>query len=181
MKKTILIVALVLAALTAFGVGTVFAQDVTPYQGRGPMAGNGGQQGPLHTFMAIEFARKLDLNVNDVNTRLAADETMYDIALSAGVKAEDFPAVMTEVRSNALDAAVKANVITQEQADWMKQRGFGQGGGMGNSNGQRGNGNCSMNGGAGNGLNNGAGYGPGNGTRGPGMMGGGRWNQQTNP
>ena len=171
MKKTILIAALVLAALTAFGVGSVFAQDAQPpYNG-------GGQQGPLHTFMVIEFAKQLDLNVNDVNTRIAAGETTYDIALSTGVTAEEFPAVMTEVRGKALDAAVKANVITQEQADLMKSRGFGQG--MGNG---AGSGNCPMgNGGAGNGFNNGAGYGPGNGMRGQGMMNGGRWNQQTNP
>jgi hypothetical protein len=130
----------------------------------------GGGQGPLHTFMAIEFAKKLDLNVNDINTRIAAGETMYDIALSAGVTAEEFPTVMTEVRGKALDAAVKANVITQEQADFMKSRGFGQGGGMGN-------GNCPMG-------NDNAGFGRGQGQgRGRGMMGGGggRWNQQTNP
>jgi hypothetical protein len=181
MKKTLLIVALVLAALAAFGVGTVFAQDAQPpYNGggRGPMMQN-GEQGPLHTFMVTEFARKLNLNVNDINTRINAGETMYSIALSAGVTAEEFPAVMTEVRSNALDAAVKANVITQEQADFMKTRGFGQGGGMGN-------GNCTGTGPNGTGFNSGTGFGPGQGMgQGRGMMGqggGGRWqNQQVNP
>ena len=53
---------------------------------------------------------------------------MYDIALSAGVMDEEFPALMTEVRAAALDAAVADDVITQEQADWMKSRGFGRGG-----------------------------------------------------
>jgi hypothetical protein len=159
MKKTIVIAALVVAALAALGVGAVFAQDVTPpYGGRGPMMQGG--QGPMHTFMVAEFAKKLNLNVNDVNTRLAAGETMYDIAISSGVEAEDFPVIMQEVRENALDAAVKANVITQEQADWMKSHGFGRGG--------MGNGNCD-----------------GSGTRGGGrgMMGRGwGWqNQQPNP
>lgn len=171
MKKTILIVALVVLALGVFGVGAAFAQDGTPpYAGYGPMMQNGAM-GPLHTFMTIEFAKQLDLNVNDVNTRLAAGETMYDIALSAGVTSEEFPTVMTEVRSNALDAAVKANVITQEQADWMKTRGFGQGG--------MGNGNCTGTGPQGQG---GRGQGM-MGNNGQGMMGGG-WgnqNQQTNP
>jgi len=126
MKKTILIVGLLVLALGVLGVGVVFAQGTNPpYAGHGPMR-NG--EGPLHTFMVIEFAKKLDLNVNDINTRIAAGETMYDIALSAGVTAEEFLTVMTEVRTAALDAAVKANVITQEQADWMKSRGFGQGG-----------------------------------------------------
>ena len=167
MKKTILIVALVLAAVAVMGIGAgvVFAQDVTPpYNGQGPMR-NG--EGPLHTFMVIEFAKKLEMNVNDINTRRAAGETMYDIALSAGVTAEEFPAVMTEVRSAAVNAAVTANVITQEQADWMLSHGNGQG--------DMGTGNCTGTGPQGqtgsHGMMNGGG----------GMMGG-RWqNQQTNP
>lgn len=168
MKKMILISVLVVAALAiaAVGVGVAFAQDVTPpaFNGQSPMQ-NG--DGPLHTFMVTEFAKKLDMNVNDINTRLAAGETMYDIALSAGVTAEEFPAVMTEVRAAALDAAVAANVITQEQADWMKSRGYGQGGMKGD-----GNGDCDGTGPQGQG-----------GGRGHGMMNGGRgWqNQQSNP
>jgi hypothetical protein len=163
MKKTILIAALVLASLVVVGVGVVFAQDETPpFAGHGMMNG----QGVMHTFMVTEFARKLDLNVNDVNTRLAAGETMYDIALSAGVTAEEFPAIMTEVRTAALDAAVAANVITQEQADWMKSHNMGAGG-MGNCNGTGPQGQ----GGYGRGMMNGGGRG---------MMGG--WqSQQTNP
>jgi len=172
MKKTILVVALVVLALGVFGVGAAFAQDGTPpYNGgRGPMMQNGGT-GALHIFMTTEFARKLDLNINDVNTRLTAGETMYDIALSAGVTAEEYPAIMTEVRTNALAAAVKANVITQEQADWMKSRGFGQGG--------MGTGNCTGTGPQGQGGQ----YGP-QGGRGQGGMMGRGWgqqNQQVNP
>ena len=129
MKKTILIVALVVFALGVFGVGAAFAQDGTPpFTGHGPMMQN-GETGPLHTFMTIEFAKQLDLNVNDVNTRLAAGESMYEIAISAGVTAEEFPAVMTEVRANALTAAVKANVVTQEQADLMLSHAAGMGSG----------------------------------------------------
>lgn len=168
MKKTILIAALVLAAVAgmSIGAGVAFAQDETPpvFSGQGPMQ-NGA--GPLHTFMVIEFAKKLDLNVNDINTRLAAGETMYDIALSAGVTAEEFPAIMTEVRVAAVNAAVAAKVITQEQADWMLSHGFGQGGMHGN-----GDGNCD-----GTGIQQ-------NGQRGQGGMNGmhnGSQNQQTTP
>lgn len=163
MKKTVLIVALVVMALVVTGVGIVSAQDTNPpYGGRGMHNG----QGAMHTFMVTEFAKELNLNVNDINTRLAAGETMYDIAISAGVTAEEFPAVMTEVRAAALDAAVAANVITQGQADWMKSHGYGQGGMYGS-----GTGNCT-------------GMGPqGNRGAGNGMMGQGRgWqNQQVNP
>lgn len=181
MKKTILIVALlavVAVALGVVGVRAVFAQDATPpFTGHGPMMQN-GTSGPLHTFMTTEFAKTLDLNVNDVNTRLTAGETMYDIALSAGVTAEEFPAIMTEVRANAVDAAVKANVITQEQADWMQTRGGGM---MGAGY----DGNCPMQDGD---YQNGAGFrgGPGgmmgNGQGRGGMMNGwGAGQQQTNP
>ncbi len=166
MKKTILIVGLVVLALGVLGIGAVFAQDDTPPvpYGHGQMMNNGAS-GPMHTFMTIEFAKALGLNVNDINTRLAAGETMYDIALSTGVTAEEFPAIMTQVRAAALAEAVKANVITQEQADWMNSRG-----------GNMGNGNCTGTGPQGN-YNNGM---MGNG-QGRGMMnGGGMW-QQTNP
>jgi hypothetical protein len=121
--------------------------------------------------MVTALAEKLGLKVDDVNARLTAGETMYDIAVSDGVKAEDFPALMVDVRTKALDAAVTDGVITQAQADWMKSRGFGRGG-MGNGYGN-GTGTCPMGGGS---------FGP-QGGRGNGMMGGGwgRQNQQTNP
>ena len=180
MKKTILIVALlavVAVALGVVGVGAAFAQDATPaVVGRGSMMQN-GTSGPLHTFMATEFARKLGLNVNDVNTRLTAGETMYDIALSAGVTAEEFPALMTEVRANAVDAAVKANVLTQAQADLMKTRGS-------RMNGAGYNGDCPMQDGTNqNGFRGGPGAGGmmnGNGQGRGGMMNGGGA-QQVNP
>jgi hypothetical protein len=164
MKKTILIVALALTALVVTGAGVAFAQDETP-----PFGGQGMRngQGPLHTFMVTEFAKKIDLNVNDINTRLAAGETMYDIALSAGVTAEEFPTLMAEVRAAALDAAVAANAITQEQADWMKSHGYGQGGMRGGDGICDGTGPQGQAGGHGRGMMNGGGRG---------------WqNQQTNP
>jgi hypothetical protein len=162
MKKTILIVGLVVAALAVFGVGAAFAQGPAPYGGNGAMIQNGG--GYLHTYMVTIFAEKLGLKVDDVNTRITAGETMYDIAIADGVKAEDFPALMVEVRAAALDAAVQEGVITQTQADWMRSRGYGQGGyGIGTGTGP---------------MNNETGFG-----RGGGMMRGGfGWqNQQTNP
>jgi hypothetical protein len=164
MKKTILIVSLVVA-LAALGVGVAFAQGPAPYAGNGLMLQSGG--GYLHTYMVSALAEKLGLKVEDINARLTAGETMYDIAIADGVKAEDFPALMLEVRSSALSAAVKDGVITQAQADWMNTRGFGRGG--------YGTGNCPMQNGQGAQPNRGRGFGPG-------MMGGLGWqNQQTNP
>lgn len=168
MKKTILIVGLLVVAVAVFGVGVAFAQGPTPFAGHGPMMQNGG--GYLHTYMVTALADKLGLKVEDVNARITAGETMYDIAIADGVKAEDFPALMIEVRAQAVSAAVKDGVITQEQADWINSHGMGRGG--------YGSGDCTMQNGTG------TGYGPGmmNGN-GRGMMGGGNgWqNQQTNP
>ena len=167
MKKTILIVGLVVAALVVLGVGVAFAQGPAPYAGNGPMTQNGG--GYLHSYMVTAFAEKLNLKVEDVKARITAGETMYDIAIAAGVKAEDFPALMIEVRSQALSAAVKAGVITQAQADWMNSRGFGRGG--------NGTGDCPMQNGTGTGYGSGMMNG-----KGRGMGGGFGWqNQQTNP
>jgi len=171
MKKTMLIVGLVVGALVVLGVGVAFAQGSAPFAGHGPMLQNG--EGYLHTYMVTAFAEKLGLKVDDVNARVAAGETMYDIAIANDVTAETFPALMIEVRTNALNAAVKAGVITQTQADWMSSRGFGRSG-MGYGNGGAG---CPMQ------DESGSNYGPGM------MNGGGRgmgrgfgWqNQQTNP
>ena len=174
MKKTMLIVGLVVAALVVLGAGVAFAQGPAPYAGNGPMLQNG--TGVLHTYMVTAFAEKLGLKVEDLNARLTAGETMYDIALADGVKAEDFSALMVEVRATAMNAAVKDGVITQEQADWMSSRGFGRGGMMSGNGGT----GCPMQNGTG------TGYGPGmmgRGNGGNGMMGRGfGWqNQQTNP
>jgi len=170
MKKTILIVGLVVAAMMVLGVGVAFAQSPAPYAGKGPMLQNGG--GYLHTYMVASFAEKLGLKLEDVDAQLAADETMYDIATAAGVKTEDFPALMIEVRSQAVSAAVKAGVITEVQAEWMNSHGFARG--------RYGTGNCPMQNGQGTQPTGGAGRLNGNGR---GMMGGGLgWqNQQTNP
>lgn len=164
MKKIILVVGLVIAALVVFGVGVAFARGPAPYAVNGPMMQNG--TGCLHSYMVAALAGKLGLSVDDVNARMTDGETMYDIAIANGVKVEDFPALMIEVRSQAVNAAVKAGVITQTQADWMNSRGFGRSG--------YGVGNCSMQ------NSTGTGYGPGM------MNGNGRgansWqNQQTNP
>jgi hypothetical protein len=169
MKKTILIIGLVVAALVVAGVGQALAQGTGPSAGNGPMMQNGG--GYLHTYMVAAFAEQLGLTVDEVNTRLAAGETMYDIAIASGVKPEDVPALMIEVRSQALSAAVEAGVITQEQATWMSAHGFGRGG--------YGAEGCPMHDGQGTEPYGGAGM---MGGRGRGMMGAGSgWHQQANP
>ena len=175
MKKTILIVALVVLALGALGVGVAFAQGPVP-GGRGQMtlapgasAGVGGNgYGWMHDYVEQALAAKLGLTEEQVEDALAAGKPMYQIALDNGIKQEDLSTFMNDVHKDAFAQAVKAGVVTQEQADWMLQRmqnmyqnGYGNG-----------TGTCPM--------GNGTGVGRGGG----GMMGRGGFgwqNQQTNP
>jgi hypothetical protein len=171
MKKTLLIVALLVLAIAALGVGVAFAQAENPtFDGRGP----GDGTGPLHEYMVKAMADAVRLSVTEFESRHDAGETFYQIALSEGYSAEEIPALMQTARGNALDAAAADGIITQEQADWMKSRGFGRGGMMGGYGGY-GNGTCPMYDGD---------EVPYGGQFGPGMMGGGRggrWQQNPAP
>lgn len=172
MKKTILIVALLVLVLGALSVGVVYAQgQQPPVGGRGMMGGGGA--GWMHDYVEQALvAAKLGLTEAQVEEKLDAGQTMYQVALDAGVAEADIPALLTEVHTTAFDKAVADGVVTREQADFMLQRmqtnGFGNG-----------TGTCPM----GNGTYGPNGTGNGNGFRGgPGNMMGGRWqNQQTNP
>lgn len=152
MKKTLVVVALLAVLLTGVGVGQVAAQGEQP-----PRVGGG----VLHPYMVAAFAARLNLSVEQVESALAAGQTLYQIALANGVSAEQFPALMTEVRQAAIRAALADGVITQAQADWMLARGQGRGRG-------------GMMGGAGRGACDGTGVPIGSGFR------GGRW-QTNNP
>lgn len=164
MKKTLLIVGLVVLALGILGVGVAFAQ------GGQPPVGQGGY-GWMHDYVEQALAAKLSLTEKQVEDQLTAGKPMYQIALDSGIKQEDLANFMNEVHKEAFAEAVKDGVITQERADWMLQR-------MQNmyQNGT-GFGNCPMHNGQGGQFGQGRG-------RGPGMMGGGygpgrMWGQGT--
>ena len=130
MKKMIVTSLLVMIALAVLSTSVVFAQGTQPpSQPRGPM--QGGSAGLLHEYMVEALAEALGLTVDQLEARLEGGETAYQIALAQGIAAEDIPALLSAARAKALDAAVAAGEITQEQADWMKFRGFGRKGGMG--------------------------------------------------
>jgi hypothetical protein len=167
MKKTILIVGLVVLVLGVLGVGTALAQGPAPYTGGGMMGGNGG--GWMHDYVEQALAAKLGLTEEQVENQLATDKSMYQIALDNGIKQEAIIEFMNQIHTEAFANAVKDGVVTQAQADLMLQRMQSRGFGIGN---------CIMQNGTG------AGYGPGMMNRnGRGMMSGGNgWqNQQANP
>ena len=68
MKKTILIVGLVVLALGVLGVGAVFAQGTTPPVGRGGMMGGG--YGPMHDYVEEALAAKLGITEKNMKMRL---------------------------------------------------------------------------------------------------------------
>jgi hypothetical protein len=117
MKKTLLIVGLVVLALGALGVGVAFAQGPQP-----PAGGSGYGYGWMHDYVEQALAAKLDLTEQQVEEALAAGTPMYQIALDNGIKQEDLANFMNEVHKDAFAKAVADGVITQEQADWMLQR-----------------------------------------------------------
>jgi len=120
MKKTVLIVALVVLALGVLGVGAAFAQSGQPPYGSMMIGGRG--YGPMHDYVEQALAAKLGLTENQVEDQLAAGKPMYQIALDGGIKQEDLANFMNEVHKDAFAKAVKDGVMTQEQADWMLQR-----------------------------------------------------------
>ena len=167
MKKFALAFAIVATLVVALlSTGNVFAQGTTPPTPQTPGNGsgrgaNGGMmggrgmmganrtasgtlsgEGILHDGMIAVFAEKLGISVDDLNARLDKGETMAQIASSKGLTAEQFTALMTAARTQAIDQAVKAGTLTQAQADWMKTRGGGMmgAGQRGAGRGMRGNG-----------------------------------------
>jgi len=170
MKKTLLIVAVIVLALAILGVGVVYAQGVQPPGGQ---AGYGW----MHDYVEQALAAKLGLTEEQVEDQLAAGKPMYQIALDKGITQENLANFMNDVHADAFAKAVQDGVVTQEQADWMLQRMQNR-----NQNGF-GPGNCPMNNGQSGTFQRGRGMGSGMMGRGQGMMGGGygsgMWGQGT--
>jgi hypothetical protein len=130
---------LALAALAVGGIvwaRTAYAQSQTPATPGYPygMMGSGGYgmmggyglmggygYGPMYTYMVDGIAEALNLTPADLEKRLEAGETPWQIAQSQGLSYEQIQQAMLEAHDKALDAAVKAGSLTQEQADWMDQ------------------------------------------------------------
>lgn len=141
MKKILYLIGVIGGvALALSAVGFVYAQAQThpqpynPGDGSGYMGGFGrggsgmgmmsqfgsGEEGPIHDYMMTELAQALNLESStELEARLEAGETLWSIAQEQNIPAEDFPAIVLQARTDALNAAVGDGVITQEQADWM--------------------------------------------------------------
>ncbi len=153
MKKIVIAFVLGLAALALVATGAAFAQTAQPpVPGSGAGRGFGDGSGPLHEYMVKAMSQALGISVDEFESRRAAGETAYQIALSEGISADRIPTLLTQARASAIDAALTDGIISQVQAGWMKSRGAAMG-----------NGSCDGTGGQ----------------FGPGMMGRGRRQQNT--
>lgn len=144
MKKWILMSLLIVAVLgvAAFAwSGTVFARNLNnnygPY-GQGMMGGYGYGQGmmggygygmlgagydtAMYEYMVTGLADALNLSPEDVANRIQAGEIPWQIAQAEGFTAEQFQQALLVAHDQALQAAVDAGELTQEQAEWMDQR-----------------------------------------------------------
>jgi hypothetical protein len=158
MKKIVAVLLVVAVAVVALGIaGAAYAQapnpqapvDGTGYgygmMGAGMRGGRMGQsefagtgEGPLHEALIAAFAEKLDLSVEDLDARLEAGETLADIAFEQGLTVDEFKTLMTDAHAQAVAQAVADGTLTQEQADWMAQRGGGRMMGAGSGQGMHG-------------------------------------------
>jgi hypothetical protein len=140
MKKFFLIGTLLAVLVLALGIaGVVYAQTQDPPSppnpgyGPGVMGGRGGYgrmmggfhsggQGLLHPYMVEAFAKALDIDPADLQAQLDAGETLAQIAADQGISQEAFGELWIQARTEAINAAVADEVITQAQADWMIER-----------------------------------------------------------
>jgi hypothetical protein len=86
--------------------------------------------GLLHDYMEQALADKLGLPLATIQAQFEAGKTLYQIALDNGITQANWPAFAAEVRTTAINAALKAGAITQAQANRMLRmaiRGMGQG------------------------------------------------------
>lgn len=133
MKK--IVIASLILAVAAFSLGSinlVKADTDTPvttagsaqygFGGHGGMSSAGIKGGLLHDEMMKVISEELGISVEDLETRMANGETLYEIAVAEGLTPEEFNTLMVEAREQAIDQALADGLITQTQADWMKTR-----------------------------------------------------------
>jgi len=147
--KKLLLVGAVLFAVVVIGLGAAgwaYAQSPTPntpsdedapwggMRGRMwddvDMMGSGwmhhgqwedGSYGVMHDFMIAALAGGLNLTTQELQERIDQGESPYEIAEGQGLSQDEISTLFTQAHEDALQAAVEAGVVSEEQADWMDQ------------------------------------------------------------
>lgn len=138
MKKFIIAVALVIV-LSVVGIGAVLAQSDTPETPNCPncLAGQGGFAGSgwMHEYMHRALAEAVGISEEDLESRMAAGQTLYDIADDLGLNLDALSELHYQARLRAVELAYEDGALTNEQYQYFQERielqeGFGYGGGM---------------------------------------------------
>jgi len=105
-------------------------QGQSQAQGQGRGVGS-EQDGLLNDYMTAAMAKVFGLTIEEMTSRLEAEESFITIALSQGYEIEDIDGMMENVRSVAVEIAASEGVILgrQESNQMLSQLGTkGQGG-----------------------------------------------------
>jgi hypothetical protein len=150
MKRNIVLALVAALTISLVATSAAFALGYGP-GGNGANTGTGtNMEVTLSNYMPTAMADVLGLSVDEINTRLASGETFYTIALSLGYTTDQLSALMTSVRSEAINLAIADGVLTADQAAFLLNSQYG-----GNARGN-GAGTASMNN-AGTGIGTGTG------------------------
>jgi len=147
MKRTLVIFGIAVAVVGLMVVSVFAGATLVRAQASTPEAPNtwgmhggmmGGMRGgmmdgdhPMEEYMHAALAEKLGVSETELESLNAEGKTFWQIAEEKGLTSEEATTLMQEARGAALAQMVAAGKITQEQADWMQQRGsrmMGQGG-----------------------------------------------------
>ncbi|MDF1500999.1 MAG: hypothetical protein P1P76_11065 [Anaerolineales bacterium] len=109
------------------GATAAFAQSgTTQADATGWGAGRGPGTGLLAAYdeaIHAELAKALGMSVEEFEAARADGVTLAALAAENDVPLEDLQAVMHEARAEAIKDALADGAITQEQADWLLERG----------------------------------------------------------
>jgi hypothetical protein len=115
---------IVLALVAALTISLV-ATSAAFAMGYGPGGNGTNMEVTLSNYMPTAMADVLGLSVDEINTRLASGETFATIALSLGYTTDQLPALMTSVRSEAINLAIADGVLTADQAAFLLNSQYG--------------------------------------------------------
>lgn len=83
------------------------------------MMGWNGEYGPMHEAMETALTEATGLTEEEIEARIEAGESMWEIAESEGLSVEEIQDLMLSVHNSYTESAVENGWMTLEQADWM--------------------------------------------------------------
>jgi hypothetical protein len=109
-----------------FGPGMMGRQGNNDDYGPGMMGGRKGAVGSrgfteMHDYMEDAVAEKFGVTVDELNSQLKDGKSILDIAAEKGLTVAEFQTMQKDAMTSAIDKALAAGEISQNQADLMKE------------------------------------------------------------